>query len=112
MMKKAIDALQLVLLFHRGGAWTAQDGEKWTRITGSSLASTKSLCDHIRDVIHDLHYYDSEREFSGDPDQDENEPFGIVGNVPADGVQGLIDSVMDQESQGSCRFGTQEEKKQ
>lgn len=46
------DALRLVLLFHRGGQWTDEDGQEWERITkGGNDATTKAMCDHIRKVL-------------------------------------------------------------
>jgi hypothetical protein len=39
-----------VLLFHRGGEWTAQDRVAWQVLTGSEDATTKSLCDFARKV--------------------------------------------------------------
>lgn len=43
--------LEVVLLFHRGGEWTANDTTTWTRLTGGNDASTKGLCDAIRDAL-------------------------------------------------------------
>jgi hypothetical protein len=40
-----------VLLFHRGGEWTAQDKIAWQVLTGNEDASTKSLCDFARKVV-------------------------------------------------------------
>ena len=42
---------QAVLLFHRGGPWTAVDQQMWTALTGSPDATTKSLCDFARKVV-------------------------------------------------------------
>lgn len=39
---------EAVLLFHRGGPWTAEDGDRWRKLTGGTDASTKGLCDAIR----------------------------------------------------------------
>jgi hypothetical protein len=39
-----------VLLFHRGGPWTAQDQQVWGALTGTADATTKSLCDFARKV--------------------------------------------------------------
>lgn len=49
--KAYADALELVLLFHRGGPWTEADSDHWQRITGNRDACTRSLCDHIRDTL-------------------------------------------------------------
>jgi hypothetical protein len=45
------DALRLVLLFHTGGDWTAERRAEWLRITGSTEATTKVLCDHVRSAL-------------------------------------------------------------
>jgi|HubBroStandDraft_6_1064221.scaffolds.fasta_scaffold1614879_2 hypothetical protein len=37
-----------VLLFHRGGPWTAADTQAWQALTGTTDATTKSLCDFAR----------------------------------------------------------------
>lgn len=37
-----------VLLFYRGGPWTAWDREVWRELTGSSDATNKTLCDLAR----------------------------------------------------------------
>ncbi len=39
-----------VLLFHRGGPWTAEDRERWASLTGETEATTKTLCDFARKV--------------------------------------------------------------
>jgi hypothetical protein len=39
-----------VLLFHRGGPWTAWDIEVWRVLTGESEATTRALCDLARRV--------------------------------------------------------------
>jgi hypothetical protein len=43
--------LEAVLMFHRGGEWTANDTTTWERLTGGNDASTKGLCDAIRDAL-------------------------------------------------------------
>lgn len=40
-----------VLLFHRGGPWTPQDHAAWLALTGSPLATTRTLCDLARRTI-------------------------------------------------------------
>jgi hypothetical protein len=37
-----------VLLFHRGGEWTADDRAAWRALTDSEEATTKTLCDLAR----------------------------------------------------------------
>jgi hypothetical protein len=49
------DALRAVLLFHGGGEWDDAKRAEWRRITGSSEATTKVLCDHIRSALELLH---------------------------------------------------------
>jgi len=39
-----------VLLFHRGGSWTAADRKTWKDLTGEDETSTKSLCDFARKI--------------------------------------------------------------
>lgn len=39
-----------VLLWHRGGPWSAEDREMWRHYTGSDDATTKVLCDLARRV--------------------------------------------------------------
>jgi hypothetical protein len=42
-----------VLLFHRGGAWTADHMAEWQVMTGSSEVTSKVLCDVAREVLVD-----------------------------------------------------------
>jgi hypothetical protein len=39
-----------VLLFHRGGAWSAWDREVWQALTGTTEATTRTLCNLARQV--------------------------------------------------------------
>jgi hypothetical protein len=39
-----------VLLFHRGGRWTAGDTEMWETLTGELQVTTKVLCNLARRV--------------------------------------------------------------
>ena len=39
-----------VLLFHRGGPWTAADMQAWKALTDADEATTKALCDFARKV--------------------------------------------------------------
>lgn len=48
MLDRRNAALQLVLMFHKGGQWTDEDKAEWKRITGFDEATTKVLCDYIR----------------------------------------------------------------
>ena len=41
---------QAVLLFHRGGPWTAADREMWKAITGEDEATTRTLCGFARKI--------------------------------------------------------------
>jgi hypothetical protein len=48
------NALKALLLFHRGGPWTATDAAEWLRLTESPEATAKALCDRARKVLgHD-----------------------------------------------------------
>jgi hypothetical protein len=42
-----------VLLFDRGGAWTADNMAEWKVVTGSSEVTSKVLCDVAREVLVD-----------------------------------------------------------
>lgn len=42
---------QAVLLFHRGGEWSVDDRAEWTKLTGATECTTKSLCDFARDQM-------------------------------------------------------------
>jgi predicted NUDIX family NTP pyrophosphohydrolase len=42
-----------VLLFHRGGPWTAEDQAAWVALTGTPDVTTKALCDFARKVQGD-----------------------------------------------------------
>lgn len=44
-------ALELTLLFHRGGKWTTADKLTWSDLTGEDDATTQVLCDHIRKAL-------------------------------------------------------------
>ncbi len=45
-----VDALRLVPLFYTVN-WTPEKKAEWLRITGSTEATTKVMCDHIRSAI-------------------------------------------------------------
>lgn len=45
------NALRAVLLFYAGGPWTQDRRDEWRRLTGSTEASTKVLCDHARSAL-------------------------------------------------------------
>lgn len=44
-------ALETVLLFHGEGQWDITMRRKWEEITGSPVATTRSLCDYVRRVL-------------------------------------------------------------
>jgi|GEM_PF-6315552 len=46
-----MDALRLVLLFYDRGPWTSSRRAEWIRISGTTEATTKVLCDHIRSAL-------------------------------------------------------------
>jgi hypothetical protein len=46
-----MDALRLVLLFHDSGPWTSSRRAEWLRITGTTEATTKVMCDHVRSAL-------------------------------------------------------------
>ncbi len=45
------EALELALMYHKGGEWDHAAQKKWFRITGNEDATTRVLCDHIRVVL-------------------------------------------------------------
>lgn len=45
-----LDALKLVPLFYTIH-WTPEKKAEWLRITGSTEATTKVMCDHVRSAI-------------------------------------------------------------
>lgn len=45
------DALRLVLLFHSGGVWGEAQKTEWLRITGTTEATTKVMCEHVRSAL-------------------------------------------------------------
>lgn len=44
------EAIELTLMWFRSGPWTDQD-DAWKKITGTSEATSKVLCDHLRKVL-------------------------------------------------------------
>lgn len=44
-------ALRLALLFHAGGPWGDAAQAEWWRLSGSTEATTRVLCDHIRAAL-------------------------------------------------------------
>lgn len=45
------NALRLVLLFYAPGQWDQDRRDEWRRLTGTSEATTKVLCDHVRSAL-------------------------------------------------------------
>ncbi len=45
------DCLMLPLLFHGGGMWDEKRRAEWLRITGTTEATTKVMCDHLRRAL-------------------------------------------------------------
>lgn len=50
-LARVLDVLTLPLLFHQGGPWTEEDRAKWVAITGKDEATTKVMCDTIRETL-------------------------------------------------------------
>ena len=44
-------ALELVLLYHSGGEWTPEKDNTWVTSTGRAEATTKALCDFVRQTL-------------------------------------------------------------
>jgi hypothetical protein len=49
--EELVNALLMVLLFHRGGPWTAADSDAWVALGGGADVTTRALCDRIRAVL-------------------------------------------------------------
>lgn len=45
------NALRLVLLFYHTGQWGQDRRDEWRRLTGTTEATTKVLCDHVRSSL-------------------------------------------------------------
>lgn len=58
--RKLRTAAMLVLLFHSGSPWDVRKSGLWKGITGSDDASTKVLCDHIRAVLDEVPFEETE----------------------------------------------------
>jgi hypothetical protein len=52
-MTSAERLARAVLLFHRGGEWTADNKAEWEALTGSTEATTRTLCDVAREMLVD-----------------------------------------------------------
>ena len=50
-IQRMASSLQAVLLFHRGGVWDDDARREWKNLTGRDDASTKSMCDTIRETL-------------------------------------------------------------
>lgn len=44
-------ANEAVLLFHGGGMWMQSDADRWLAITGRPEATSRVLCDFIRQTL-------------------------------------------------------------
>jgi hypothetical protein len=44
------EAIEMVLLYHAGGAWDATKSKRWERWTGQSEGTTRALCDQLRSL--------------------------------------------------------------
>ena len=42
-----------VLLYHRNGAWLKGDDDEWFELTGRVEATSRNLCDFVREVQDD-----------------------------------------------------------
>lgn len=48
---KLLAACQAVLLYHKGGIWSEEDGARWFELTGQTECNSKTLCDTLRERI-------------------------------------------------------------
>lgn len=55
-------ALELPLLFHGGGPWDDAKRLRWVELTGNREATTKVLCDAIREALRDERFCDEDIE--------------------------------------------------
>lgn len=46
-----IKAAKATLMFHQGGPWSQANREAWLELTGREEASTRSLCDFVREQL-------------------------------------------------------------
>lgn len=54
VLADVVVALKLPLLFHGGGIWDDEKRAEWLRITGTTEATTKVMCEHLRSVLEML----------------------------------------------------------
>jgi hypothetical protein len=47
-LRRMADAIEATLLFY--DRWTAENAARWKQITGRTEASTRTLCDFLREV--------------------------------------------------------------
>lgn len=45
------DIAKATLLFHSGSPWSAAKSEEWKQLTGRDEATTRQLCDFIREQL-------------------------------------------------------------
>lgn len=48
------NACRAVLLFHSSGPWDETKARRWRDLTGQTDATTKSLCDAVREALVDV----------------------------------------------------------
>jgi predicted transcriptional regulator len=46
-----VKAAKATLMFHQGGPWSQADRETWLELTGRDEASTRTLCDFVREQL-------------------------------------------------------------
>jgi hypothetical protein len=51
LISRLVAALRLPLLFHSGAPWTEERRLEWRSLTGSYEATTKVMCDAIREAL-------------------------------------------------------------
>lgn len=50
MPDEVVRIVEAVLLFHSGSLWTPEKQERWRALTGRTEATSKALCDWLREV--------------------------------------------------------------
>ena len=52
--EKLENALKATLLFHMSSHWDETSRKAWKRLTGRDAATTRTLCDFIRETLADV----------------------------------------------------------
>lgn len=86
------EALRAVLLFHSPGSWGAEKSSEWYRLVHDERATTKVLCDVVREALEALSH--------GSP----NTSSGL----PCSSCRNLLDPERDTLTCADCAFNERE----